>query len=98
MSIDAKIRNEELQYDIHREAAKISALSSCKIDEYEYLAVEEILLSDQSQMIEQVKFIYSPLGKELKALQILKPAEQLKTKSIDNIFQNISEIVKLKKN
>ena len=49
-------------------------------------------------MIEQVKFIYSPLGKELKALQILKPAEQLKTKSIDNIFQNISEIVKLKKN
>ena len=41
MSIDAKIRNEELQYDIHREAAKISALSSGKIDEYEYLAVEE---------------------------------------------------------
>ena len=72
MSIDAKIRNEELQYDIHREAAKISALSSGKIDEYEYLAVEEILPSDQSQMIEQFKFIYSPLGKEVKGFTNLK--------------------------
>ena len=34
MAIDDKIRNEKLQYDINREAAKISALSSGKIDKY----------------------------------------------------------------
>ena len=34
--IDDKIRDEKLQYDINREAAKISALSFGKIDKYEY--------------------------------------------------------------
>ena len=51
------------QYDINREAAKISALSSGKIDKYEYLTGEEILPSNQKQIIEQGKFTYSPLGK-----------------------------------
>ena len=37
MTIDDKIRDERLQYDINREAAKISALSFGKIDKYEYL-------------------------------------------------------------
>ena len=45
------------------EAAKISALSSGKIDYYEFLTVEEILPFDQSRIIEQAKFTYSPLGK-----------------------------------
>ena len=35
MTIDDKIRDERLQYDINREAAKISALSSGNIDKYE---------------------------------------------------------------
>ena len=61
MTIDDKIRHEELQYDINREAAKISALSSRKIDKYEYLNDEEILPSIQKQTIEQAKFAY--LGK-----------------------------------
>ena len=65
MTIDDKIRDEKLQYDINREAAKISALSSGKIDKHEYLTGEEILFSDQRRVIEQVKFIYSPLGKAL---------------------------------
>ena len=47
MTIDDKIRDKTLQYDINREAAKISALSSGKIDKYEYLIEEEILPSDQ---------------------------------------------------
>ena len=51
--------------DFNREAAKISALSSDKIDKYEYPTGEEILPSDQSRIIEQVKFTYSPLGKAL---------------------------------
>ena len=63
MTIDDQIRDEKLQYDINREAAKISALSSGKIDKYEYLTGEEILPSNQQQIIEQAKFTYSPLGK-----------------------------------
>ena len=63
MTIDAKIPDEKLHYDLKREAAKISAISSRKIDEYEYLTGEEILPSDQSRIIEQAKFTYSPFGK-----------------------------------
>ena len=63
MAINDQIRDEKLQYDINREAAKISALSSGKIDKYEYLTGEEILPSNQKQIIEQAKFTYSPLGK-----------------------------------
>ena len=66
MTIDDKIMDEKLQYDINREAAKISAFSSGKIDKYEFLRGEEILPSDQSGMIEQAKFTYSPLGKAFK--------------------------------
>ena len=56
MIIDNKIRDEKLQYDINREAAKISALSSGKIDKDVYLAGEEILPFNQRQIIEQAKF------------------------------------------
>ena len=63
MVIDDKIKDEKLQYVINREAAKISALPSGKIDKYEYLTSEEILPSDQNRIIEQPKFRYSPLGK-----------------------------------
>ena len=63
MTIEDQIRDEKLQYDINREAAKTSALSSGKIDKYEYLTGEKILPSTQQQIIEQAKFTYSPLGK-----------------------------------
>ena len=52
----AIIKNENLQYEINRKAANISALSSAKIDQDEYISGEEILTSDQSRMIEQAKF------------------------------------------
>ena len=52
-----------MQFDINREAAKISALSSGKIDKYEYLANEEIPPSNRRQITEQVKFAYYHLGK-----------------------------------
>ena len=58
-----KLKIKKLQYDINREAAKISALSSGKIDKYVYLTGEEILPSNQQQIIEQAKFTYSLLGK-----------------------------------
>ena len=63
MDNEDQIRDEKLQYDINREAAKISALSLGKIDKYEYLTGEEILPSNQQQIIEQTKFTYSPLRK-----------------------------------
>ena len=46
MPIGDEVRDEKLQYDINREAAKISALSSGKIDKYEYLTGKEILPSN----------------------------------------------------
>ena len=63
MTTEDQIRDEKLQYDIRREDAKISALSSGKIDKYEYLTGEQILPSSQQQIIEQAKFTYSSLGK-----------------------------------
>ena len=63
MAINDQIRDEKLQYDINREAAKISALSSGKIDKCEYLTGEEILPYNQQRIIEQAKFTYSPLRK-----------------------------------
>ena len=63
MTIDDQIKSEKLQYDINRETAKISALSSGKFGKYEYITGEEILPSNKQQIIEQAKFTYSPLGK-----------------------------------
>ena len=65
ITIEDQIRDEKLQYGINREATKISALSSGKLDKYEYLTGEEILPSNQQQIIQQAKFNYSPLGKAL---------------------------------
>ena len=48
---------------MNRETAKVSALSSGKIDKYEYLTGEEILSSNQRQITEQAKFKFSALGK-----------------------------------
>ena len=90
MTIEDQISDEKLQYDINSEAAKISALSSSKIDKYEYLTGEEVLHSDRQQITEQAKFTYSPLGKafekqtktiegqekKIDALEYLKPSNK----------------------
>ena len=73
MTTGNKIKHGKLQYDINRGASKISVLLSSKIDKYEYLTGQEILPSDQRRMIEQAKFIYSPLetslGKQTKNIE-----------------------------
>ena len=92
MTSDGRISDEKLQYDINREAAKISGLSSGKIDKYEYLTGEEILPSNQRQIIEQAKFVYSPLGKafekqsekQVDAIKSIDPSNKLKR--IEYIF------------
>ena len=73
MTIEDQIKDEKLRYDINREAAKISPLSSGKLDKYEYLTGEEILPSNQQQIIQQAKFNYSPLGKAIQKQR--KPIE-----------------------
>ena len=79
MTIENQIEDEKLKYDINREAGKISALSSGKIDKYEYLTGEEILSPNQQQIIEQAKFTYSPLGNKQKNKQkILKIKDKSK--------------------
>ena len=94
MTIGDHIRDKKLQYDINREAAKISALSSLKIDKYEYPTGEEILPSNQKQIIEETKFTYSPLGKAFEK-QINTTEDQGK-KQIEAI-QNQGEIKTIKK-
>ena len=63
MTNDDYIKDENVQLNINREAGKISALSSGKIDKYEYLTGDKRLPSNQKQIIQQAKFTYSPLGK-----------------------------------
>ena len=95
MTIDDQIRD-----GINRQAAKISALSSNKIGKYEYLTGEEILPSNQKEIMEQAKFTYSPLGeafkkqiktiedqgkKQVEASKDVKPEEQT-NKSDDKLL------------
>ena len=63
MAINNQIKGKKLKYDINGETAKKSALSSSKIHKYEYLTGEDILPSNQQQVIESARFTYSPLGK-----------------------------------
>ena len=87
-----KMRDERLQYNINREAANISVLSSGKIDKYEYLTGEEIILPDQRRVIEQAKFTYSPLGKSLE--KQTKTIKEQGKKQIDAITNNQNKILK----
>ena len=59
--LNRKIKQNEAQYDLDREAAKISALSSNNLNKYEYLTGEDLGLKPST--VEQAKFEYSPLGK-----------------------------------
>ena len=63
MTTNDQFRDEKLRYDVDRQAAKISAISSGRIHKYEYLTGEHTLPSNQLQIIEQAKFTYSPLRK-----------------------------------
>ena len=91
MTIEDQIKDEKLQYDINGEAAKISALSSGKIDKYEYLTGEEILPSNQQQIIEQAKFTYSPLGKAFE--KQTKTIEDKGEKQIKAIQDNRKQLI-----
>ena len=86
MTINGQIRDQKLQYDINREAAKISALSSENFHKYEYLTGEDILPSNQQQIIEQAKFTYSPLGKAFeKQIKTIEDQGQKQTDALESL-------------
>ena len=59
--LDDKIKTNQAQYDLGREAAKISALPSKNLlEKYEYLTCED--LAHRPSVLEKTKFEYSPLG------------------------------------
>ena len=106
MTIDNKIRDERLPYDINREATKISVLSSGKIEQYEYLIGEKVK-DNQRQIAEQAKFAYSTLGKALgkqteKQIGALKPLdisnEKYELKQIKGIFPKhlMNDLIRVK--
>ena len=86
MTIEDQIKDETLQHDINREAAKISALSSDKLDKYEYFTGEEILPSNQQQIIQQAKFDYSPLGKAIeKQIKTIKDQGEKQVVALESL-------------
>ena len=88
MTINDQIRDEKLQY-INREAAKISTLSSGKIHKYEYLTGEDILASNQQQIIEQTRFTYSPCWKAFeKQTKTIEDQGQKQVEAVNTVKSN----------
>ena len=97
MTIDDKIRDEKLQYDVNREAAKISALSSDKIHKYEYLTGENILPSSNQQITEQARFTYSPLGKALeKQIETIKDPGKKQVDALNTLKSDNNKKIEIK--
>ena len=94
MTIEDQINDEKLQYDINREAGKISALSSGKIDKYEYLTGEEIIPSNQQQIIQQAKFTYFHLGKAFE--KQIKTIEDQGKKQVDALKTSYKKLPSIK--
>ena len=94
MTIEDQSKDEKLQYDINREAAKIYALSSGKIDKYEYITGEEILPSNQQLTIQQAKFNYSPLGKALEKQR--KTIEDQGEKQVNALKTSYKKLMSIK--
>ena len=102
--LNRKIKQNELQYDLDRKAAKISALSSNNLDKYEYLTGEDLGLKPST--VEQAKFEYSPLGKIfnkglkeedkkeglLKRLKNIEDKNEHQLKIIKSKTENIKEV------
>ena len=94
MTIENQIKDEKLQYDINREAAKISALSLGKLGKYEYLTGEETLPSNQQQIIKQAKFNYSPLRKAFEKQR--KTIEDQGKKQVDALKTSYKKLPSIK--
>ena len=97
MTINDQIKDEKLQYDINREVAKISALSSGKIHKYEYLTGEDILPSSNQQIIEQARFNYSPLGKAFdKQIKTIEDQEKKQVDALNTLKSDNNKKLEIK--
>ena len=86
--INDQIKDEKLQYDINREAAKISPYHQAKFI-YKCVTGEDIWPYNQEQIIEQAKFTYSPLGKAFeKQIKTLEDQEEKQVKVLDILKSN----------
>ena len=72
MTVDDNKRDEKLRYVFNRETAKVSVLSSSKIDKYQYLSGKKYYLLVK---VGKTKFTYSTLWKALE-----KQIKQLQSK------------------
>ena len=89
MTTNDQIIDEKLQYDINREASKMSALSSGKIYQYEYFTGEDILPPNQQQIIEQARFSYSPLGKAFeKQIKTIEDQGEKQVEALNTLKSN----------
>ena len=87
-----KIKQDESQYDLDREAAKISELSSNNLDKYELLTGEDLGLKPST--IEQTKFEYSPLGKIFNKVLSEDDKKEGLFKRLQNIKDKNKELIK----
>ena len=87
--LDDKIKANQAQYDLDKDAAKISALSSKKLDKYEYLTGED--LGYKPGVVEQGKFEYSPLGKVFNKGLDKKDKDEGTLKRLKNIEDKIEK-------
>ena len=100
--LDDKIKANKAQYDLDRQAAKISALSSKDLEKDEYLTGEDI--GYKPDVIQRVKFEYSPLGeafnkafkKDDKNKKAIKYDNDLVYNSVHNFNINILRLVLMK--
>ena len=98
MGIDDKIKIEKLQYVINREAAKILAVSSGKIDKYEYLKGKEIFPTDQSRIKEQARFTCSPLGKAFeKQIKTIEEQGEKQTNALEVYWKKLVTNITMRK-
>ena len=85
-------KKQSWQWMIKLEIKNYNAISSGKIDKYEYLTGEEILPSDQRRVIEQVQFTYSPLGKTLeKQIKIIEDQGEKQKKALEKHGKQLVE-------
>ena len=92
--LDDKIKANKAQYDLDREAAKISALSSGELEKYEYLTGEDL-------GIQKAKIEYSPVGKVINKgqMKVIKKGGLLKRlKNIEGKNEEQLKMIENKKN
>ena len=99
---DNKIRSNQAQYNLDRQNAKISALSSGELDKYEYLTGED--LGYKPDVVQKAKFEYSPfsrvfnkgLEKDEKQVGLLKRLKNIEDKTDKQLDENKDSLLSIK--